>query len=388
MFVIRRRCTAWASTSISQNIPEERRNLGIIWARSISESFFPEFPKFENDWRFVSRYGGVVKFSRSTKNRFVKFHIYIWKNKSGKFGRLPKFNCAKKTYQVPGRNYGKSSPTRMTLTMLAICQCAAWPSTLITQNIPERRNPRNQRKPMSTFYVYFPRCAYLRYSVVVFAPSSISICTRYFLSSILDCMVTLFNVMLLQEDHIILLRCLRVSVQMQINMIRVQLSSAPITTRTLPFDSARLRIHVVPGIKNRYDRPTTAYIRIHTHFWADRVFCGRSAAWVEHPLCVKETLVLAQKTLTNAIKKTKLNRTRLRARTNLGTLTYETEKVLICIPGISWSWYDIHSGNIWWSDGITFFCASHISIVGTQTNMTILLSGNFRSDQCWRPCCT
>ena len=40
-------------------------------------------------------------------------------------------------------------------------QCPARASTLITQNIPERRNPRKQRKPtygpgVSTFYIYFP----------------------------------------------------------------------------------------------------------------------------------------------------------------------------------------------------------------------------------------
>ena len=37
--------------------------------------------------------------------------------------------------------------------MLAIRQCAAWASTLITQNIPERRKPRKQKKPMHKVYI-------------------------------------------------------------------------------------------------------------------------------------------------------------------------------------------------------------------------------------------
>ena len=55
--------------------------------------------------------------------------------------------------------------------MLAIRQCAAWVSTLITQNIPEIRNPRKQRKPIPvcTRSIYLicllPSMIYLRYSI-------------------------------------------------------------------------------------------------------------------------------------------------------------------------------------------------------------------------------
>ena len=46
----------------------------------LSESVFSIISKFENNWRYVSIYGGVlslfVKFSRSKKIKFVKFHIF------------------------------------------------------------------------------------------------------------------------------------------------------------------------------------------------------------------------------------------------------------------------------------------------------------------------
>ena len=44
------------------------------------ELFFPEFPKFRNNWRYQSRYGVVLSlfgiFSRSKNIRFVKFRIF------------------------------------------------------------------------------------------------------------------------------------------------------------------------------------------------------------------------------------------------------------------------------------------------------------------------
>ena len=47
---------------------------------------------------YVSTYGGVlslfVKLSRSKNIEFVKFHTYIWKKRSGKYGRMK--TCAKK----------------------------------------------------------------------------------------------------------------------------------------------------------------------------------------------------------------------------------------------------------------------------------------------------
>ena len=47
---------------------------------SYRRAFFPYFPKFGNNGRYVSIYGGVlslfVKFSRSKKIKSVKFHIF------------------------------------------------------------------------------------------------------------------------------------------------------------------------------------------------------------------------------------------------------------------------------------------------------------------------
>ena len=103
-----------------------------FWACSKAHSyrrvFFPEFPKFENIGRYVSRYGGVlslfVKFSRRKKIRSVNFHVF-GKKKSGTCGRLK--SCAKKTWKL----WEKSSSIRMTLT-LGVCP---------TQNAPSPNLP-------------------------------------------------------------------------------------------------------------------------------------------------------------------------------------------------------------------------------------------------------
>ena len=92
------------------------------WARqnkvhSYRRAFFPKFPKFGNNrriFRYVSIHGGVlslfVKFSRTKNTKFV--NIPIFGKKTGKYGRLK--NCAKKT----SKNWEKSSPIRMTLSLV------------------------------------------------------------------------------------------------------------------------------------------------------------------------------------------------------------------------------------------------------------------------------
>ena len=80
-------------------------------AHSYRRAFFPNFPQFGNNWRYLSIYGGVlslfVKISRSKNFKFV--NIPIFGKKTGKYGRLK--NCAKKM----SKNWEKSSPIRMTL---------------------------------------------------------------------------------------------------------------------------------------------------------------------------------------------------------------------------------------------------------------------------------
>ena len=59
----------------------------------IGEFFFPEFPRFDNNWRYVSKYGGVlslfVKFSRSKKIRKVKYIMHL-EEKNGKILKVKK----------------------------------------------------------------------------------------------------------------------------------------------------------------------------------------------------------------------------------------------------------------------------------------------------------
>ena len=60
-------------------------------ASFLSESVFSSISKAWKYWRYVSIYGGVlslfVKFSRSKKIKFVKFHVCIWYTKSRKHRR-------------------------------------------------------------------------------------------------------------------------------------------------------------------------------------------------------------------------------------------------------------------------------------------------------------
>ena len=54
--------------------------------------FFPEFPKFANNWRCVSRYGGVLsifaKFSRNEKNQVLLNFTYLGGKKQENRGRV------------------------------------------------------------------------------------------------------------------------------------------------------------------------------------------------------------------------------------------------------------------------------------------------------------
>ena len=133
----------------------------------------------------------------------------------------------KKIARKKRRNKGKSSPIRMTLRMkwcgewklensrqigvcmrntadlrkdirfilewhlryiviisLAIRQCAAWSSTLITHNFPERRNLGNKRKPTHQVYLpYVPTCGLSTPSTLYCRKAStIIICLRLFFS--------------------------------------------------------------------------------------------------------------------------------------------------------------------------------------------------------------
>ena len=65
-------------------------------AHSYRRAFFPKFPKFGNNWRYVSIYGGVlppfVKFSRRIKNiKFVNIPI-LGKNKTRKICKIEKLS--------------------------------------------------------------------------------------------------------------------------------------------------------------------------------------------------------------------------------------------------------------------------------------------------------
>ena len=81
---------------VGKTLPDDRR------------AFFPYFPKFGYNWRYVSIYGGVlspfVKFSRSIKINLVKFHTFWKKNQGNMKDRLK--NCAKKMSKI----WEKKSP--------------------------------------------------------------------------------------------------------------------------------------------------------------------------------------------------------------------------------------------------------------------------------------
>ena len=78
----------------------------------IEERFFPKIPKFGNNRRYVSRYGGVqslfVKFSRTKNIKFVDIPI---------FGKNPRKVWKIEKLREKNANFfgGKSSPIRMTL---------------------------------------------------------------------------------------------------------------------------------------------------------------------------------------------------------------------------------------------------------------------------------
>ena len=82
-------------------------------AHSYRRAFFPNFPKFGNNWRWVSTYGGVlslfVKFSRSKNIKFVNIPIF-GKKKNRKIWKIEKMR-EKKVENLEK----KSSPIRMAL---------------------------------------------------------------------------------------------------------------------------------------------------------------------------------------------------------------------------------------------------------------------------------
>lgn len=65
------------------------------------------------------------------------------------------------------------------------------------------------------------------------------------------------------------------------------------------------------------------------HFGAGRLFCGRAAAWLKHQLQPLFNFSWLKKDQRTHQKKQNSNRTRVRARTNITSQTYDTEEASI-----------------------------------------------------------